>query len=274
MTLLFRSGHLLWLLLAFFPVIIVGCTGQTNPNLLSSPDPIGQLLVPSQHAFADEDLRQPLAQMGYAVQVGAFRQLENAVRFEATLNNRGVEAFYFRDDSGLFKVHFGNHRDYGSARAQAKQLAAQGLIGNFFIVIPESYSSYRARGSNQDQLRHDLVQTAKRFIGVPYRWGGTDQSSGFDCSGLTMVSYRLNGLELPRVSRSQFQAGRSVSRSQLQQGDLVFFDTTGNRQVSHVGMYIGNGRFIHAPRTGARVRIENLSSPYFTRTYMGGRTYF
>ncbi len=88
-----------------------------------------------------------------------------------------------------------------------------------------------------------------------------------------MVSYRLNGLKLPRNSRAQFKAGRVVSKQQLRQGDLVFFATKGGSRVTHVGMYVGNGRFIHAPRPGKTVRIASLSSSYFRKTYVGARSY-
>ena len=88
-----------------------------------------------------------------------------------------------------------------------------------------------------------------------------------------MVSYRLNGLNLPRVSRNQFKAGKWVSKAQLRPGDLVFFATKGGTRVTHVGMYVGDGNFIHAPRTGKTVRIAKLSNSFFTKTYVGGRTY-
>ena len=74
----------------------------------------------------------------------------------------------------------------------------------------------------------------------PYRWGGVNSTSGFDCSGLTMVCYRLNGLNLPRNSRAQFAAGKKVSKNDLRPGDLVFFATKGGSRVTHVGMYLGN----------------------------------
>jgi hypothetical protein len=195
------------------------------------------------------------------------------VRFERTLDQRGIDAFYFRHESGLFKVRFGNHADYQSARRQAEQLSSQGLIDNFFIIVPESYSIARSPESSQVELRDELVKTARSFIGIPYRWGGTDQANGFDCSGLTMVCYRLNGLNLPRVSRNQFKAGHWVAKDKLVKGDLVFFATSGGNRVSHVGMYIGNGLFIHAPSTGKTVRIAKLSTPFFARNYMGGRSY-
>lgn len=215
----------------------------------------------------------PLQSMGYSIQVGAFANLDNAVRLEALLKQRGIDAYYFKHESGLYKVRFGNHATYKPARAEAEKLQAQGLIGNFFIVYPEDYAAARIKKTGKGNIRSELVKTAKRFIGIPYRWGGTTVENGFDCSGLTMVCYRLNGLNLPRVSRSQFKKGRWVSKSKLQPGDLVFFATKGGTRVTHVGMYIGKGQFIHAPRTGKDVQIEKMSNRFFAKTYMGGRTY-
>ncbi len=214
-----------------------------------------------------------LKEMGFSIQVGAFSQLNNAVQLEQSLTRRGVDAYYFRQESGLYKVRFGNHRSYQKAREEAEQLKKQGLIGRFFIVIPENYAAVRIQRSGQGDLRTELVSTVKRFIGVPYRWGGEDRKNGFDCSGLTMVSYRLNGLNLPRNSRAQFRAGRFVAKKNLKKGDLVFFATKGGKRVTHVGMYIGYGKFIHAPRTGKTVRVANLSSSFFRKTYVGGRSY-
>ena len=119
------------------------------------------------------------------------------------------------------------------------------------------------------------MKTARKYIGVPYRWGGETAEGGFDCSGLTMVVYRLNGLNLPRNSRSQFDYGTFVYKKDLKPGDLVFFATGKSKtRVSHVGIYIGSSRFIHAPRRGRNVEIASLNSEYFSKTYMGGRRYF
>ncbi len=255
-------------------LFLTGCSGRPESAPPSTRGSVGQWRGIPRSGSLSESPATSLEKMGYAVQVGAFSQLDNAVRFEQMLNQQGIDAFYFRHESGLFKVHFGNHADYHSARRQAEKLASLGLIDNYFIVIPESYSSRQTRGSHQETLRRELVKTVRSFIGVPYRWGGTDEDGGFDCSGLTMVCYRLNGLNLPRVSRSQFQAGRWVARNNLEKGDLVFFATNGGQRVSHVGMYIGNDLFVHAPRTGQTVRTEKLSNPFFSRTYMGGRSYF
>ena len=215
----------------------------------------------------------PLQKMGFSVQVGAFAKLDNAVRLEQSLEARGIDAYYFRHQSGLYKVRFGNHQQYPQARAEAQQLQDLGLINNFFIVVPQNYAAARIAKSGQGDLRAELVTTVRRFLGVPYRWGGEDRKNGFDCSGLTMVSYRLNGLNLPRNSRMQFKAGQYVAKKNLRQGDLVFFATKGGKRVTHVGMYVGNGKFIHAPRTGKTVRVASLANNFWKKTYVGGRGY-
>jgi cell wall-associated NlpC family hydrolase len=109
-----------------------------------------------------------------------------------------------------------------------------------------------------------VVGYAKKFIGTPYVYGGSSPG-GFDCSGFTSYVYRHFGVALPRTSYSQIGAGTRVARGSLRPGDLVFFDGLG-----HVGLYIGNGRFIHAPHTGTRVRIETLAGWYSAR-FSGAR---
>jgi cell wall-associated NlpC family hydrolase len=106
---------------------------------------------------------------------------------------------------------------------------------------------------------------AKHMLGVRYVYGGSSPRSGFDCSGLVRYVYAHFGITLPHSSYAQFDRGRRVSRGSLRPGDLVFFDGLG-----HVGMYIGNGRFIHAPHTGTRVRIETLAGWYSSR-FAGAR---
>ena len=249
--------------------LLCSCTPPSRPVTppAADTDPISAILKGTTSSTGS------LTKMGFSVQIGAFEQLDNAVRLEQSLTQRGVDAYYFRHESGLYKVRFGNHTNYSDARNEAERLQAQKIIASFFIVIPEDYAAARIQRSGRGDLRTELVTTAQRFLGVPYRWGGEDRNNGFDCSGLTMVSYRLNGLNLPRNSRAQFKAGRTVAKKNLQQGDLVFFATKGGKRVTHVGMYLGAGKFIHAPRPGKTVRIASLSNSFFKKTYVGGRSY-
>lgn len=111
-----------------------------------------------------------------------------------------------------------------------------------------------------------IVNTAMKYLGVPYVWGGTSPS-GFDCSGLVQYSCSKNGISVPRVAAAQRGSGRYVSRENLQPGDLVFFSNGGG--VSHVGIYIGNGNMIHAPQTGDVVKISSINTSYRTSHYAG-----
>lgn len=118
----------------------------------------------------------------------------------------------------------------------------------------------------------EVLVSAFSLMGTPYRSGGdSPQAGGFDCSGFVRFVYQQAGLELPaRSSRDLFGALWSrVSRDGLHPGDLVFFG--GRRGVSHVGIYVGNDRFIHAPARGGAVRVDSLSEPYWQRTYTGAR---
>lgn len=118
-----------------------------------------------------------------------------------------------------------------------------------------------------------LVLSAMNFLGVPYKRGGNDADAGFDCSGFTRHVYENTlGLLLPRKVDDQAKASglSAVKRHELQPGDLVFFNTL-RRTFSHVGIYVGNGKFIHAPRSGAEVRVEDMGVKYWARRFTGAR---
>ncbi len=116
-----------------------------------------------------------------------------------------------------------------------------------------------------------LVINALSFLGVRYRYGGDHASSGVDCSGLVRRVYQETlGLVLPHNAAQQSREGEKVAENELRPGDLVFFNTL-RRAFSHVGIYIGNGQFVHAPRPGERVQIANLDSPYWARRFDGAR---
>jgi cell wall-associated NlpC family hydrolase len=116
-----------------------------------------------------------------------------------------------------------------------------------------------------------LLQRAMTLLGTPYRWGGTSPDSGFDCSGLVGYVFRTAlGIELPRVSREMAGNGEKVERGALAAGDLVFFGRRGKR-VDHVGIYMGDGRFVHAPRTGRDVTVSNLDDGYWAGKFLQAR---
>ena len=117
----------------------------------------------------------------------------------------------------------------------------------------------------------ELVVNAMTFLGVPYKRGGTNADSGFDCSGFVRAIFEQTaGLVLPRRAREQAAASEKIDRDDLQPGDLVFFNTM-RRAFSHVGIYVGEGKFIHSPKPGAEVRVESMSVSYWARRFDGAR---
>lgn len=129
-----------------------------------------------------------------------------------------------------------------------------------------------------DAVRHDvadktsdLVITAMGLLGVPYRRGGTSAETGFDCSGFVRAIYSQTiGLALPRRADQQAAATQTIDKKELQPGDLVFFNTM-RRAFSHVGIYIGDGKFVHSPRTGQSVRVEDMQASYWKKRFNGAR---
>ncbi len=111
-----------------------------------------------------------------------------------------------------------------------------------------------------------VVPIAMRYLGVPYRWGGASPETGFDCSGLVVYVFAQVGVSLPHYAASIWGYGVPVPRGELQPGDLVFFNN-----LSHMGIFIGDGRFIHAPRTGDVVKISSLSEPWYRERWVGAR---
>ena len=129
-------------------------------------------------------------------------------------------------------------------------------------------ASFFERYTNSAQ---DLVLKGLELVGINYRRGGTDPENGLDCSGFVQVVFRdAVGKFLPRTAKEQSQVGDSVEKKELKPGDLVFFNTM-RRAFSHVGIYLGDNRFMHAPRSGAEVRVEDMSQSYWVKRYNGAR---
>ena len=155
--------------------------------------------------------------------------------------------------------------------AVAAQAAPQSDDLDRFISGQKIVSQIQHVGRNVRDTATDLVSTAMGFIGVPYRYGGNSADTGFDCSGFVRATFEKTlGRVLPRRAVDQAAATQTISRSELRPGDLVFFNTM-RSAFSHVGIYVGEGKFIHAPRTGAQVRIENMDVQYWNSRFDGAR---
>ncbi|NML48074.1 C40 family peptidase [Ramlibacter sp. G-1-2-2] len=125
--------------------------------------------------------------------------------------------------------------------------------------------------SNVASKTSELVVNAMGFLGVPYRRGGSNASTGFDCSGFVKAMYEQTvGLILPRRANEQAAATQKIDRQDLQPGDLVFFNTM-KHAFSHVGIYVGDGKFIHSPKPGAQVRVEDMGVSYWKARFDGAR---
>lgn len=118
-------------------------------------------------------------------------------------------------------------------------------------------------------IGHHAAQQALQLVGAPYRYGG-NTPRGFDCSGLVQYSYARAGASIARTTRGQRRQSRRLSSKQLRAGDLLFFNQTGKRG-SHVGLYVGNNRFVHAPSSGKAVKLSTLANPYWQRHLLDAR---
>lgn len=138
----------------------------------------------------------------------------------------------------------------------------------------EDHTPLESHGSDATgpppETRSDLLLRALGMVGVPYRYGGRSPDTGFDCSGLVHYVFGESGIELPRRAQEMSRIGEPVRRHELSPGDLVFFDTL-REPYSHVGIYLGNNRFIHAPSNGGRVEIVSMTHRYWLRRYNGAR---
>ncbi len=123
---------------------------------------------------------------------------------------------------------------------------------------------------DRHQFGREITRTAYAYRGARYRRGGTS-SRGFDCSGFVKYVYSTKGIKLPHSSRDMYHCGSPVAKNDLRQGDIVFFVNTYRRGISHVGMYVGNGEFIHASTSRGGVRVDRLDSAYFRNKYAGAR---
>ncbi|MCM2360030.1 MAG: NlpC/P60 family protein [Geobacteraceae bacterium] len=230
--------------------------------------------------------REGITRVGYSIQVGAFAEVKNAERLTAKLQAKGIDAFYFKKDNGVYAVRFGDHPSREAARKGAQKLVAEKIIGAYFIASPQDAYLTKPKGPElhkggeppaKPKAGPDMggiaARTAERFVGIPYQWGGNNVVEGMDCSGFVRAVFNLCGVNIPRTSREQFRVGESIARDDLADGDLVFFGASSD-QINHVGIYVGSGRFVHAPRRGDDIKVSSLDEAYFTKKFVGAKRYF
>lgn len=158
-----------------------------------------------------------------------------------------------------------------SCAAQAAPQAANSDEMDRFLADKGLLSRIEGVGQTVADRTTGLVVNAMGFLGVPYKRGGNSAETGFDCSGFVRAIYEQTvGLLLPRRADQQAAATEVIDRKDLQPGDLVFFNTM-RRNFSHVGIYVGDGKFIHSPRSGAQVRVEDMATTYWARRFNGAR---
>jgi gamma-D-glutamyl-L-lysine dipeptidyl-peptidase len=252
-----------------------------------------------------------VSRLGFAIQMGAFSDVKNAERFTSRLQEKGIEAFYYRKDNGIYAVRFGDFSSKEKARTAANRLVADKLIDSFYIAPPNEVVFANAQEpvikQNRPELHKPLkpyppptnelglpveeptvkppiskpgerdlgyiaARTAERFVGIPYQWGGNTVVDGLDCSGFTKAVYNLCGINIPRTSREQYKAGNPINKAELRDGDLVFFGAS-ESSISHVGIYVGNGKFVHAPKRGEDIKTASVEESYFERRFVGARRY-
>ncbi|PKO30613.1 MAG: glycoside hydrolase [Betaproteobacteria bacterium HGW-Betaproteobacteria-7] len=162
----------------------------------------------------------------------------------------------------------------------SKLLAALLLASSFSLAVPGIAAAAEKGSQNDEQpsflerytnATQDVILQGLKLVGVRYRFGGNDEESGLDCSGFVRLVFKDSiGTLLPRTAREMSEVGQRIDSSQLKPGDLVFFNTM-RRAFSHVGIYLGDNHFMHAPRAGAEVRVESMDSSYWTKRYNGAR---
>lgn len=162
-----------------------------------------------------------------------------------------------------------NHNAYENYKAKMSNL--QNSTANANLNANVNSNSYLALLSKYRDLTQEVILQGLKFIGVKYRFGGTSEKYGLDCSGYVQLVFKNSiGLLLPRTAAEMSNVGEKIHKNELKPGDLVFFNTM-KRDFSHVGIYLGDNYFMHAPSTGAEVRLENMASDYWFRRFNGAR---
>lgn len=216
--------------------------------------------------------------------------LEEGERFYPVYADEDMGLVYFYDEDIIEVTNSVNGSTVKRKKITEKQVKATGYYKKLADRQPKvdyftgsetrdievneedlSFIAYDGMSVSDNTAGAAIVAEAKKYLGIPYLWGGTTPN-GFDCSGLCQYVYKNVGINISRVSQTQYLEGVHISREYLQPGDLVFFNKNGD--VHHVGIYVGNGNMIHAPYTGAYVRYQSIDSGHYKDQFCGGRRIF
>lgn len=191
------------------------------------------------------------------------------IQVKGTGTSRDNLVYTCTDRGGAIKVVNGVYKIDLLMSTKAEAYAFGRRKGKALIGVTVSSSGTSSSGTG---IGAKLVEEAKKHLGKKYVWGATGPNT-FDCSGLTQYCHKKLGINIPRTSLEQSKSGKLVSKSNLQVGDLIFWKTT-SAPVGHVGMYIGNNQFIHAPNSRSVVKIDNLNNSYYANKYVNARRYW
>lgn len=236
------------------------------------------------------------AELGYGIINGSAVNLRSGPGTSnsvVAVGNTGDKAYIIGINAGWYKVIFGNNicyirSDYLDLTEIPYENKASSNSPKFFrggksIGVAPSASALGSSANSAttpavpnagtaqvpaSSVGQQIVDTAKKYLGVPYKWGGASPS-GFDCSGFAYYVLRSVGIPASRTLVTMYSQGTPVEKSQLQPGDIVFFQNTYTTGLSHVGIYVGNGQFIHAPHSGTVVSYSDLYSDYYVNHYYG-----
>jgi cell wall-associated NlpC family hydrolase len=151
-----------------------------------------------------------------------------------------------------------------------RQYAIILFLGLGLLLFPRSLLFAVESTAAPQTLRYKLVKAARAFLDLPYRWGGMSERRGVDCSGLVKMLFAKLHIELPRSAREQIQSGKQIAIDELEMGDLLFFSSGGDI-ADHVGIYVGNNRFLHAEKKAGRVVVTDLNQPWYAKHLLGAR---
>lgn len=170
-----------------------------------------------------------------------------------------------------FRLNFGSMLKPFKILALILTLAVMASYSAVGIAEPARQNEEKSFFERYSNAAQDVILKGLELVGINYRMGGNDPNSGLDCSSYVQIVFReAAGLVLPRTAREQSQLGEEVEKAELKPGDLVFFNTM-RRTFSHVGIYLGDNYFLHAPRAGSAVRVESMQSSYWVQRYNGAR---